>query len=178
MCKSPSTVQRSAAGSLPEPDHLNDLLDDALAGTFPASDPTSSFVCERERPECPQPGSIATSSDHKLTRHVNAALLVERSESTRATKFAATLPEAWRAVIDPWIAGSSLFLVVIDLPTGMLVGTPAAIADVRAMIGMAGREDPGAIVHLKFMCTDVTAAAIIDDPAVAAVDWNQPPTRH
>jgi hypothetical protein len=37
-------------GKLPEKDHLDDLLDDALAGTFPASDPTSSFVCERERP--------------------------------------------------------------------------------------------------------------------------------
>ena len=37
-------------GKLPEKEHLNDLLDAALAGTFPASDPTSSFVCERERP--------------------------------------------------------------------------------------------------------------------------------
>ena len=36
-------------GGLPEKDHLNDLLDAALAGTFPASDPTSSFVSERER---------------------------------------------------------------------------------------------------------------------------------
>jgi hypothetical protein len=35
---------------LPEKGHLDDLLDAALAGTFPASDPTSSFVCERERP--------------------------------------------------------------------------------------------------------------------------------
>lgn len=35
-------------GGLPEKDHLDDLLDAALADTFPASDPTSSFVCERE----------------------------------------------------------------------------------------------------------------------------------
>jgi hypothetical protein len=37
-------------GGLPDKDHLDDLLDSALAGTFPASDPTSSFVCEREPP--------------------------------------------------------------------------------------------------------------------------------
>ena len=37
-------------GGLPEKEHLNELLDAALAGTFPASDPTSSFVCETERP--------------------------------------------------------------------------------------------------------------------------------
>ena len=38
-------------GRLPDKDHLDDLLDSALAGTFPASDPTSSFVCERESPQ-------------------------------------------------------------------------------------------------------------------------------
>jgi hypothetical protein len=35
---------------LPDNDHLDELLDAALAGTFPASDPTSSFVCEQEPP--------------------------------------------------------------------------------------------------------------------------------
>ena len=44
------TGHHDPVGGLPEKEHLNDLLDDALAGTFPASDPTSSFVCERERP--------------------------------------------------------------------------------------------------------------------------------
>ena len=43
-------AQDCLMGGLPDKDHLNDLLDSALAGTFPASDPTSSFVCERERP--------------------------------------------------------------------------------------------------------------------------------
>jgi hypothetical protein len=150
-------------GNLPEHDHLDDLLDDALAGTFPASDPTSSFVSERERPATPS---------------INAALLVERSEAAPAMLFAATLPAAWREIIEQWVAGSSPFLVVIDLPTRMLVATPAAIADVRAMIAIASAEDRGAMLHLKFMCTDVTIAAIIDDPAVAAVNWTQPPTRH
>jgi hypothetical protein len=42
---------------LPEKGHLDDLLDAALAGTFPASDPTSSFVCERERPPSAETGS-------------------------------------------------------------------------------------------------------------------------
>jgi hypothetical protein len=37
-------------GGLPDKDHLDDLLDSALAETFPASDPTSSFVCECEPP--------------------------------------------------------------------------------------------------------------------------------
>jgi hypothetical protein len=165
-------------GNLPDPDHLNDLLDDALAGTFPASDPTSSFVCERERPECLRPASAATAAHGTVTPHVHAALLVERSEVTQARKFAATLPADWRGMIEQWLAGSSHFLLVIELPTRMLVGTPAAIADVRAMIDIACTEDRGAILHLKFMCTDVAVAAIIDDPAVAAVNWSQPPTRH
>ena len=47
-------------GKLPESDHLDDLLDAALAGTFPASDPTSSFVCERERPPSVETGSQET----------------------------------------------------------------------------------------------------------------------
>ena len=46
----PGTGHHGPVGGLPEKEHLNDLLDAALAGTFPASDPTSSFVCERERP--------------------------------------------------------------------------------------------------------------------------------
>jgi hypothetical protein len=41
----------------PEKDHLDDMLDAALAGTFPASDPTSSFVFERERPALAQHAS-------------------------------------------------------------------------------------------------------------------------
>lgn len=135
---------------------MNDLLDDA-------SDPTSSFVCERERP---------------VTPRVNAALLVERSESAPARKFAATLPAARRNIIEEWVAGSSPFLVMIDLPTRMVVGMPTAIADVRATINIACTEDRGAILHLKFMCTDVTVAAIIDDAAVAAVNWTQLPTRY
>jgi hypothetical protein len=161
--------------NLPEHDHLNDLLDDALAGTFPASDPTSSFVCERERPKRPKPASTAPAA---LTPHVNAALLVERSESTPAKNFAATLPATWREIIEKWVAGSSPFLIVIDMPTRMLVGAPAAIADVRAMIDSACAEDRGAILHLKFICTDITVAAIIDDASVAAVNWSRPPARH
>ena len=50
MGNPPCTTQDASMGKLPEKEHLNDLLDAALAGTFPASDPTSSFVCERERP--------------------------------------------------------------------------------------------------------------------------------
>jgi hypothetical protein len=54
---------------------------------------------------------------------------------------------------------------------------PDAIADVRALIDAASAEDRGAILHLRFMCTDVTVAAIIDEPVVAAVDWSTPPSR-
>ena len=31
-------------------EHLDELLDAALDGTFPASDPTSSFTCDTEKP--------------------------------------------------------------------------------------------------------------------------------
>jgi hypothetical protein len=34
----------------PEESHLDDLLDEALAGTFPASDPVSALYAEREAP--------------------------------------------------------------------------------------------------------------------------------
>ena len=39
---------------LPDKHHLEELLDAALAGTFPASDPVSSFVSEREPPPLEQ----------------------------------------------------------------------------------------------------------------------------
>jgi hypothetical protein len=42
---------------LPDNDHLDELLDAALAGTFPASDPTSSFVCEQEPPPSGRPAA-------------------------------------------------------------------------------------------------------------------------
>jgi hypothetical protein len=42
---------------LPDNDHLDELLDAALAGTFPASDPTSSFVCEQEPPASGRPAA-------------------------------------------------------------------------------------------------------------------------
>jgi len=158
-----------------ERDHLDDLLDAALAGTFPASDPTSSFVCEGERPKCPQPAP--PDSEGNRVPAANAALLVERSEAMQAKKFAATLPADWRGIIERWVAAPSRYLVVIDLPNRMLVGTPDAIADVRALIDAASAEDRGAILHLRFMCTDVTVAAIIDEPVVAAVDWSTPPSR-
>ena len=69
MGKSPRTDQHGPMGKLPESDHLDDLLDAALAGTFPASDPTSSFVCERERPSSIETGSpeAAPSSAGKET---------------------------------------------------------------------------------------------------------------
>ena len=57
MGKLPRTEQHGPMGKLPESKHLNDLLDAALAGTFPASDPISSFVCERERPPSVESGS-------------------------------------------------------------------------------------------------------------------------
>jgi hypothetical protein len=177
MGKPSRTVEHCGVGSLPEQDHLDDLLDDALAGTFPASDPTSSFICEVERPARPQPGAAAAEAD-RIVRRVNAALLVERSEMRRAENFAATLPADWREIIDRWVVESSHFLVVIDLPSRMLVGTPSTIADIRAMINVARADDEGAILHLKFMCTDVTIAAFIDDPDIAAVDWSTPPSRH
>ena len=50
MGKKPRNAHDVPMGGLPDSDNLDDLLDAALAGTFPASDPTSSFVCERERP--------------------------------------------------------------------------------------------------------------------------------
>jgi hypothetical protein len=50
MGNPPRNAHDAPMGQLPDSDHLDDLLDAALAGTFPASDPTSSFVCERERP--------------------------------------------------------------------------------------------------------------------------------
>jgi len=34
----------------PDDAHLDDLLDEALAGTFPASDPVSALYAEREAP--------------------------------------------------------------------------------------------------------------------------------
>ena len=41
---------------MPERSHLDDLLDAALAATFPASDPVSTLVCERKAPEPASPG--------------------------------------------------------------------------------------------------------------------------
>jgi hypothetical protein len=50
MGKAPETTEDAAMGRHANNAHLDELLDAALAGTFPASDPTASFVFERERP--------------------------------------------------------------------------------------------------------------------------------
>ena len=50
MGNSPGTAQDDGMNRPADKHHLDELLDAALAGTFPASDPTSSFVSERERP--------------------------------------------------------------------------------------------------------------------------------
>ena len=69
MATRPRTNQDGPVGKLPEKEHLDDLLDAALAGTFPASDPTSSFVCERERPPsggaAPQDDAARRESEQK-----------------------------------------------------------------------------------------------------------------
>ncbi len=50
MGKRRKTAHDRAMQRLPDKRHLEDLLDAALAGTFPASDPISSFVSERVPP--------------------------------------------------------------------------------------------------------------------------------
>jgi hypothetical protein len=48
---------------MPERSHLDDLLDAALAATFPASDPVSTLVSERKAPEPSTPGDDAARED-------------------------------------------------------------------------------------------------------------------
>jgi hypothetical protein len=43
---------------MPERNHLDDLLDAALAATFPASDPVSTLACETKDPEPATPADI------------------------------------------------------------------------------------------------------------------------
>jgi hypothetical protein len=41
----------------PDQEHLDELLDAALAGTFPASDPVAHLVSEAKRPSRPAAGA-------------------------------------------------------------------------------------------------------------------------
>ena len=57
MGKRRKTAHDRAMRRLPDKRHLEELLDAALAGTFPASDPVSSFVSEREPPTLEEPAA-------------------------------------------------------------------------------------------------------------------------
>lgn len=57
MGKRRKTAHDRAMQRLPDKRHLEELLDAALAGTFPASDPVSSFVSEREPPTLEEPAA-------------------------------------------------------------------------------------------------------------------------
>jgi hypothetical protein len=48
---------------MPERNHLDDLLDAALAATFPASDPVSTLVCETKDPEPATPADDTPRED-------------------------------------------------------------------------------------------------------------------
>jgi hypothetical protein len=50
MGNKPKSAQDEAVSRKPDKSHLDDLLDAALAGTFPASDPVSGLVSDETSP--------------------------------------------------------------------------------------------------------------------------------
>jgi hypothetical protein len=116
----------------------------------------------------------------KETPKIAAVVLADRVGAQDAERFAARLPSnhEWRQIIEEWLESDASYLIAVDLPDRVLVGTPDRLADLRAMIGAARQEDPGTLFHLKFVCSHATGAALIDVPGVIAIDWQTPPVRH
>lgn len=115
-----------------------------------------------------------------MKQRIVGAFLADRSAATQAAEFAASLPEdyEWRRVIEQWVASDAPYLIAVDLPGKILVGTPEDLTDLRAMVDLAREEDRGAQLQLKVMCSEVTAAAVLEVPGLAVVNWMKPPTRH
>lgn len=114
------------------------------------------------------------------TPRIAAVFLADRIGADDAEAFAESLPSnhEWRIIIEEWLEGSASYLIAVDLPDRVLVGTPDKLAELRAMISVARDEDPDTQFHLKFVCSHATGAAVVDVPGVIAVDWRNPPVRH
>lgn len=108
------------------------------------------------------------------------ALIAERGSVEVATKYAARLPpeNVWRRIIETWAADSAQYLVAVRLPNQMLFGMPNALPDVRGLIELGREEKRDAPFHLKVMCSQALASALLDAAGIAAVDWTTPPTLH
>ena len=108
------------------------------------------------------------------------ALITERGKVKIAAEYAASLPadSEWRRIIEDWLTGTAQYLIAVDLPNRILIGTPDDLTDVRAMIEIAREEDRGASFQFKFMCSQATASELMGAPGVYRDDWTMPPTRH
>ena len=77
------------------------------------------------------------------TPRIVHALIAERGRVKLAAEYAASLPadSEWRRIIEDWLTGTARYLIAVDLPNRILIGTPHDLADVRAMMEIARDED-------------------------------------